>query len=88
MTEEEKKKEKDWSGRILVVGLQLVRFPNPLLEWVGGTKPSRGVFFSSEARGTFNMHPNPILAYIFELSGMSAITFAVPNPLQVNSVQS
>ena len=48
---------------------------------VGGTKPSRGVFFSSEAPGTFNMDRNPILAYIFELSGMSAITFAVPNPL-------
>ena len=46
------------------------------------------IFFSSEARGTFNMHPNPILSYIFELSGMSAITFAVPNPLQVNSVES
>ena len=66
----------------------LVRFPNPLLEWVGGTKPSRGVFFSSEAPGTFNMDHNPILAYIFELRRMSAPTFAVPNPLQVNSVES
>ena len=34
------------------------------------------------------MHRNPILAYIFELRRMSAKTFAVPNPLQVNSVES
>ena len=67
---------------------RVVRFPNPLLEWVGGTKPSRGVIFSSEAPGAFNMHFNPILAYFFELRRMSAKTFAVPNPLQVNSVES
>ena len=34
------------------------------------------------------MHFNTILAYFFELRRMSAKTFAVPNPLQVNSVES
>ena len=60
------------------------------LTWqsVGGTKPSRGVIFSSEAPGTFNMHRSPILAYFFELSGMSGQTFPVSKPLQVNSEES
>ena len=69
-------------------GVNLSQILQLTLKSVGGTKPSRGVFFSSEAPGTFNMHPNPILAYIFELRRTSAPTFAVPNPLQVNSVES
>ena len=48
----------------------------------------RGVIFSSEAPGTFNMHRSPILAYFFGLTQMSVQTFALPKPLQVNSVES
>ena len=60
------------------------------LTWksVGGTKPSRAYNFSSEAPSTFNMHRSPILAYFFELSGMSRQTFALAELAQVNSGES
>ena len=50
--------------------------------------PSRAYNFSSEAPSTFNTHRSPILAYFFELSGMSRQTFALAALAQVNSVES
>ena len=50
-----------------------------LTKSVGGTNAPRADNFSSEAPGAFNMHFSPILAYFFELSGMSGPTFSAAN---------
>ena len=55
-----------------------------LTKSVGGTNAPRADNFSSEAPGAFILHFSPILAYFFGQSGMTAPTFALPKPVQVN----